>query len=99
MLTISQKFSDYGHKVLDALKEAGFRADLDDSSERVQAKIRNAQELKIPYMLVVGGKDAEAGTVSVRDRSQGDLGAVPLDRFIERAKEDVESRGRAPLEV
>lgn len=93
VLPISDKFDAYGQRVLQALRQAGFRATLDDSGDRVQAKIRVAQEAKVPYMLVVGGRDEQAGTVAVRDRSRGDLGAMPLERFIERAGVEVESCG------
>ena len=61
------------------MKDAGFRVHLDDRNEKLQAKIRDAQMQKIPYMLIIGGKEAEAGTVSVRHRSKGDLGPRPLD--------------------
>ncbi len=81
VLPISDKFTDYARTVLDSLKARGLRATLDDSNERLNSKIKAAQEDKVVYMLVVGGKDAEAGTVSVRHRSGGDRGAVPLSEF------------------
>jgi threonyl-tRNA synthetase len=96
---ISDKFNDYGRQVLAKLTDAGLRATLDDSGERVQAKIKVAQDLKVPYMLVVGGKDEAARTVSVRERSQGDLGAMPLDAFVEQAKQESESRGATSVKV
>ncbi len=99
VLPISDKFDAYGQRVLQALRGAGFRATLDDSGDRVQAKIRVAQEAKVPYMLVVGGRDEQAGTVAVRDRSRGDLGAMPLERFIEQARVEVESCGEQCVTV
>jgi len=106
VLPISEKFAAYGQKILDALHQAqgvtgpnGFRATLDDSDGRVQGKIKVAQELKIPYMLVVGGRDEGAGTVSVRDRTKGDLGAMPLEVFIEQAKREAETRGQEVVTV
>ena len=93
VLPISDKFLDYATKVTTALKAAGFRATLDLGNDRVQAKIKVASEEKIPYMLVVGGKDEAANAVSVRDRTRGDLGALPLDAFIAKAKAEVESKG------
>ncbi len=93
VLPISDKFLDYANKVLAALKEARLRATLDDSNERVNAKIKAAQEEKVSYMLVVGGKDEAAGTVSVRDRSRGDLGAMPLEVFLAAARREIETRG------
>lgn len=94
VLPISDKFMGYAQKLHAALTAAGLRAAMDASPERVQAKIRVAQESKIPYMLVVGGKDEAAGTVSVRERSRGDLGAMPLDAFIQLARREAETRGR-----
>jgi threonyl-tRNA synthetase len=64
----------------------------DDRNEKLQAKIRDAQMQKIPYMLIIGGKEAEAGTVSVRQRTKGDLGARSLEQFIRDLREEVDSR-------
>jgi threonyl-tRNA synthetase len=82
VLPVSGKFAEYSEQVARKLREAGYRVHLDDRNEKLQAKIRDAQLQKIPYMLIVGGKEAEAGTVSVRHRVQGDLGPRPLDEFI-----------------
>jgi len=92
VLPVSEKSIDYARKVSDALAEAGFRAHLDDRNEKLQAKIRDAQLQKVPYMLVVGGKEAEAGTVAVRHRSKGDLGPQPLAEFLAALRKEVESR-------
>ena len=89
---VSEKISDYARHVTDTLKRHGFRVHLDDRSEKLPAKIRDAQLQKIPYMLVVGAKEAEAGTVSVRHRAKGDLGPKPLAEFVESLKQEVESR-------
>jgi threonyl-tRNA synthetase len=93
VLPISDKFMDYAQRVIGQLRAAGMRVTLDQSAERVQAKIRIAQEDKVPYMLVVGGKDEAGGTVSVRDRSRGDLGAMTLAAFIDGARAEAASRG------
>jgi threonyl-tRNA synthetase len=92
VLPVSGKFDEYAHSVEQKLREAGFRVHLDDRNEKLQAKIRDAQLEKIPYMLVVGGKEAEAGSVSVRHRTKGDLGARPLAEFITALREEVENR-------
>src|SRR5579871_6038719 len=92
VLPLSEKFIDYAKKVTASLKEAGFRGHLDDRNEKLQAKIRDAQLQKIPYMLVVGGKEAEAGTVSVRHQSKGDLGPRPLADFLADLRKQVDSR-------
>jgi threonyl-tRNA synthetase len=92
VLPISEKFLTYGRNVLASLRGAGLRVTLDESPERVQAKIRNAQEDKVPYMLVVGGKDEAAGAVSVRCRTRGDLGAMSLAAFIEQSGQEIAGR-------
>ena len=93
ILPVSDKFLEYAHTVLSAMTTAGLRATLDSSNERLNAKIKVAQDTKVPYMLVVGGKDEAAGAVSVRDRSRGDLGAVSLETFVEQAKREIDSHG------
>ena len=71
---------------------AGLRVDVDWSAERMQKKIRDAQLQKIPYMLVIGEREAAEGKVAVRLRSGKDLGAMPLENFIARIKREAESR-------
>jgi threonyl-tRNA synthetase len=98
VLTISEKTADYGRQVLSALRGAGVRATLDDSSERIQAKIKIATGRKIPYLAVVGPQDAEQGAVSVRARGmRRNLGALPLDVFVEALVEEIRSRGATVL--
>jgi threonyl-tRNA synthetase len=92
VLPVSGKFSEYACKVEHKLKESGLRSHLDDRNEKLQAKIRDAQLEKIPYMLIIGGKEAEAGTVSVRHRFKGDLGPRPLDQFITDLRAEVGSK-------
>jgi threonyl-tRNA synthetase len=70
--------------------EEELRAELDVRDDRVSAKIRDAQLEKIPYMLIVGSKEAESGTVSVRSRQKGEEGAAPLEEFIARLKGEAE---------
>jgi threonyl-tRNA synthetase len=92
VLPISEKFTEYGKKVEAELRAAGFRVTGDYRPEKIGAKIREAQLEKIPYMLVVGEKEQAAGTVSVRDRVDGDLGPKSVASLIERLKEEVERR-------
>ncbi len=92
MVPITDDNNAYAHEVADRLLEAGLRVQVDDRSEKMGYKIREAQLKKIPYMLVVGKKEAEAGTVSVRTRGEGDIGAIPVDEFLERATAQVRSR-------
>lgn len=86
VLTVSDKSEAYGRQVLEQLRARGFRAEADFSADKLGAKIRNARLMRHPYMIVVGPKDAEAGTVSVRSRDAGELGAMPLDAFAERLR-------------
>ncbi len=92
VLPVSAKFEEYARGVAQKLRDAGFRVHLDDRNEKLQAKIRDAQLEKIPYMLIVGGKEAEAGTVSVRHRAKGDLGPRPVADFVAALLEEVENR-------
>ena len=82
VLPISEKTLEYADGILDKLKEAGFRASCDNSNEKIGAKIAKSYSDKVPYMLVVGGRESESGQVSVRAHSRGDLGARPLDEFL-----------------
>ncbi|MEZ6094398.1 MAG: threonine--tRNA ligase [Pirellulaceae bacterium] len=92
VLTVSEKSEEYGRQVLEKLRAAGLRVEGNFHSEKLGAKIRDAQLELIPYMLVVGPRDAEAGTVSVRDRIEGDLGAMALDDLIARLLKEVEEK-------
>ena len=82
VMPITDRQLDYAKKVHARLEEAGLRSHLDDRKEKVQLKIRDAQMQKVPYMLVVGDREAESGAVSVRHRKHGDMGAKPLEDFI-----------------
>ena len=99
VLPISDKYADYGKKVLDALHEAGIRAEMDTRSEKIGYKIREAQGQKIPYMLIAGAKEEEAGLVSVRSRFAGDEGQRSLEQFIADIKEEIASRVNRPVTV
>jgi threonyl-tRNA synthetase len=92
ILPVSEKVADYAKHVTETLKRHGIRVHLDDRNEKLPAKVRDAQLQKIPYMLVVGPKEAEAGTVSVRHRSKGDLGPEPLSELVDALKREIESR-------
>jgi threonyl-tRNA synthetase len=81
ILTVSDKSEAYGRDVLARLKAKSFRVEADFTGDKLGAKIRNARTARHPYMLVIGEKDAEGGTVSVRSRDKGELGAMPFDQF------------------
>ncbi len=89
VLTVSEKAEAYGRGVEEKLKALGFRVTGDYRSEKIGAKVREASLEKIPYMLVVGEKDAANGTVSVRDRVDGELGALPFDGLVERFRAEI----------
>ena len=92
LLTVSEKSEDYGRQVEQQLKDAGFRVTGDYRGQKLGAKIREAQLGLIPYMLVVGEKDAQNGTVTVRDRIEGDLGAMPLAGAIAKLQDEIADR-------
>jgi len=89
---VSEKVMDYAKHVQETLKNHGIRVHLDDRNEKLPAKIRDAQLQKIPYMLVVGPKEAEAGTVSLRHRAKGDLGPRLLADLAESLRSESDSR-------
>ena len=98
VLPISDKHMEYGTKVLEALKAAGIRAEIDTRAEKIGYKIREAQMKKIPYMLVVGAKEEEEEKVSVRSRFSGDEGQRGLEEFIAQIKEEISSRAERKVE-
>jgi len=92
LIPIADRHQDYARGVAEQLKEAGLRVEVDERSERMNAKIRDAQVQKVPYMLIMGDRDAEADQVSVRLRSQEDLGGMSVEAFLERAQADIKAR-------
>lgn len=94
VLPISERLHAAATETVEKLKAAGLRAEIDLRNEKIGYKIREAQMQKIPYMLVIGDREAQEGTVSVRSRSEGDLGAMPLDAFLSRALLEVAQKKR-----
>ena len=94
MLTVTDRADAYAAQVAARLEDAGFRVEVDDRNEKIGRKIRDAQMEKVPYMVVVGDRDMENGTVSPRHRSDGDLGAMTLDEFAARLGDEVRSKSR-----
>jgi threonyl-tRNA synthetase len=92
LIPIADRHVDYAREVAAKLKAQGIRADLDDRGERMNAKIRDAQNQKIPYMLVVGDQEMESGQVALRMRSGENPGAMTLEAFIEKTKADIASK-------
>mgnify|MGYP005777365091 FL=1 len=91
ILTISDKQIEYAHKVEEKLQSIGIRVSLDDRSEKIGYKIREAQLQKVPYMLVIGDKEIEANTVGVRSRTDGDIGQMDLNEFADKIAEEVKN--------
>ena len=94
ILPISERFHEKSQEVTEALKNAGLRATCDMRSEKIGYKIREAQLQKIPYMLIVGEKEAESGTVSVRHRKEGDLGAMSVEDFLSKVLMQVATKAK-----
>ncbi|MBN2083979.1 MAG: threonine--tRNA ligase [Anaerolineales bacterium] len=92
LIPIADRHTDYARKVQEQLLAAGIRVKVDVRTERMNAKIRDAQMQKIPYMLVMGDKEAAAGAVAVRLRSGEDKGAMPVETFLEMVKQALESK-------
>ena len=91
VMSISEHQKEYAEKVAKQLEEQGFRVELDEREEKIGYKIREAQLQKIPYMLILGDKEVESEAVGVRSREDGDIGAMPIEEFISKVKEEVET--------
>jgi threonyl-tRNA synthetase len=94
LIPIADRHLDYANAVAGRLRDSGMRVDVDDRGERMNAKIRDAQLAKVPYMLVIGDREVEAGAVAVRLRSEENLGAMAVEQFLQRALEDVKQRNK-----
>jgi len=92
VLVVSQKFEQYGRQVEQRLAEAGLRVSGDYRAEKIGAKIRDAQLELVPYMFVIGGREMENQTVAVRDRREGDLGAMPLEEAVSKLQAEIEAK-------
>ena len=92
VIPIADRHQEYGQSIVDRLSGAGLRAEMDDGNDRMGAKIRSAQVRKVPYMLVVGDREASADAAALRLRSGQDLGAVPVHEIVERLREEVASK-------
>ena len=93
-MPITDRVDDYAKSIAKRLDKLGFRVETDLRNEKIGYKIREAQSQKIPYMIIVGDKEAENGTISVRTRSGGDEGAMSVESFVEKLTEEVSTRAR-----
>ena len=92
VIPVAEKFSDYAEKIVNMLKDEDFRVSGDFGTERLNAKIRNAQKEKVPFMLILGEKEVEAGTISVRHRSGKQEHGISVENFVARLHDQIESR-------
>ncbi len=92
VLAVADRHLDYAYEIKKQLDEAGLRVEVDSRSEKIGYKIREAQLEKVPYMIIVGDKDIEAGTISVRHRKEGDLGAMQVADFLKIAQEEIDTK-------
>ena len=92
VLPISEKFEEYGKKITEELASSGYRVQMDASNEKIGYRIRNAQLMKIPYMVVVGEKEESTGTISVRNRREGDLGSMSLKDFEKTLEKELQKK-------
>jgi len=92
IIPVSEKVISYAKKVEKMLTENGFRAELDHRNERLQKKVRDAEVEKVPYMLIVGEKEASDGSLSVRSKAQGEMGRLMIDEFIQMMKKEVQEK-------
>ena len=92
IMTITDDHIPYGREVESKLLAAGFRAEGDFRNEKIGYKIREAQRDKIPYMLILGAREAETGEVSLRLREQGDLGSISLEELMQKMRSDIENK-------
>ena len=92
IIPIADEHKDYARKIAEKLRDNDIRAEIDDKNARMQHKIRDAEVAKVPYMLIVGGKEAQAESVSVRERSKGDLGPMKLAEFVGKIVDEVKEK-------
>jgi threonyl-tRNA synthetase len=92
ILPISDKFMDYANSILQTLKKADIRAEIDDRNEKIGKKIRDTELARVPYMLVVGEKEMNEGKAAVRRQGKGDLGVKGVDEFVQELKAEIAER-------
>jgi threonyl-tRNA synthetase len=92
VLVVSQKFEEYARSVEQRLIDAGLRASGDYRAEKIGAKIRDAQLELVPYMFIIGGREMESGKVAVRDRREGDLGAMGLEEALGKLRDEIQAK-------
>jgi threonyl-tRNA synthetase len=97
ILPVTDRVMAYAEKLRDIFFQAGIRIELDERSEKIGHKIREAELAKVPIMLIIGDREAEAGKVSVRRRGMGDLGTMKAEALLEAVSKEIRMRANAPL--
>jgi len=92
VIPIKDTVMDYAQKIVQALKAEGVRVEIDSHNETLDKKIRNAEMSKVPYCLVIGEREEKSGSVSVRQKGKGNIGALNIDAFIKKIKEEIEKK-------
>ena len=92
IIPITEKQNDYAEKIADDLREKNIRTEMDDRGETMSAKIRDAELQKIPYLLIIGDKEIQAGSVNVRQRGEKVLGLMKTEDFIKKIKDDIDKK-------
>ncbi|MFH1175745.1 MAG: His/Gly/Thr/Pro-type tRNA ligase C-terminal domain-containing protein [bacterium] len=92
ILPVSEKYRSYAQKIANLMREKEIRVIIKDEDETLGKRIRESEKSKVPYMLIVGEKEVESGSVSIRHRSEGDLGAIKTEEFIEKILEEIKSK-------
>ena len=92
VIPVSDRFIDYGRRVFEILKKSGLRVDIDTEDAKLGYKIRKAELEKVPYMVIVGGKEVETDMVSVRSKRDGDLGQMGIFELVEKLKDEIEKK-------
>jgi threonyl-tRNA synthetase len=96
IIPISEKFNDYAEAIYKKLKGSGIRVKLDTRNEKMGAKIRNAELNKIPIMIILGEKEVENNSISIRRRFMGDQGSISVDSFLSESLDEINSRSKGP---
>jgi len=92
IIPVAETHKDYADKVEESLKEAGVRVEISDATDTLGKRIRNAKLQKVPYLLIIGDKEIEAGAVSVESRDAGNVGSTPLASFVEKIVEEIKTK-------
>ena len=92
LMTVTEKFNDYANKIAEEMRASGLRVEVDDRNEKIGYKLREARNERVSYMCVIGEREAEAGTVSVRSGKVGELGEMSVEEFTDKLLEEIRTK-------